>query len=136
MEKGYKAWGSELTTEISLIEADMRRFIRKEGGYIGSLVVQQKKKDGVPLHLVYCQVEADDADPMGNEPIYDGDDIIGITTSGAYGHCVKKSLMFAYVNSGFESPGTSFEVSILGKRKKTIVLAKPAWDPANTRLKA
>jgi len=136
MEKGYKAWGSELTTEISPIEADMGRFIRKEGEYIGAKVVQQKKKDGVPLHLVYCQVEADDADPMGNEPIYDGDDIIGITTSGAYGHCVQKSLMFAYVNSGFESPGTSFELGILGKRKKTIVLAKPAWDPANTRLKA
>ena len=136
MEKGYKAWGSELTTEISPIEADMGRFIRKEGGYIGAKVVQQKKKDGVSLHLVYCQVDTDDADPMGNEPIYDGDDIIGITTSGAYGHCVQKSLMFAYVNSGFESPGTSFEVGILSKRKKAIVLAKPAWDPANTRLKA
>jgi len=136
MEKGYKAWGSELTTEISLIEADMRRFIRKEGGYIGSQVVQQKKKDGVPLHLVYCEVEADDADSMGNEPIYDGDNIIGITTSGAYGHCVQKSLMFAYVNSGFESPGTSFEVGILGKRRKTIVLAESAWDPTNARLKA
>ena len=113
----------------------MRRFIREEGSYIGAAVVQRKKKDGVPLHLVYCQVEADDADPMGNEPVYDGDNIIGITTSGAYGHCVKKSLMFAYVQSGFESPGTFFEVGILGKRKKTIVLAEPAWDPGNTRLK-
>ena len=136
MEKGYKAWGSELTTEISPVEADMRRFIREEGSYIGAAVVQRKEKDGVPLHLVYCQVEADDADPMGNEPVYDGDNIIGITTSGAYGHCVKKSLMFAYVQSGFESPGTFFEVGILGKRKKTIVLAEPAWDPGNTRLKA
>ena len=136
MEKGYKAWGSELTTEISLVEADMRRFIREEGSYIGAAVVQRKEKDGVPLHLVYCQVEADDADPMGNEPVYDGDNIIGITTSGAYGHCVKKSLIFAYVHSGFESPGTFFEVGILGKRKKTIVLAEPAWDPGNTRLKA
>jgi len=136
MEKGYKAWGSELTTEISLVEADMRRFIREEGSYIGAAVVQRKKKDGVPLHLVYCQVEADDADPMGNEPVYDGDNIIGITTSGAYGHCVKKSLMFAYVSSGFQSAGTSFEVEILGKRRKAIVLAEPAWDPGNTRLKA
>ena len=136
MEKGYKAWGSELTTEISPVEADMRRFIREEGGYIGAAVVQRKEKDGVPLHLVYCQVEADDADPMGNEPVYEGNDIIGITTSGAYGHCVKKSLMFAYVNSGFQSAGTSFEVGILGKRRKAIVLAEPAWDPGNTRLKA
>ena len=135
MEKGYKAWGSELTTEISLVEADMRRFIREEGSYIGAAVVQRKEKDGVPLHLVYCQVEADDADPMGNEPVYEGNDIIGITTSGAYGHCVKKSLMFAYVNSGFQSAGTSFEVGILGKRQKAIVLAEPAWDPGNTRLK-
>ena len=85
---------------------------------------------------MYCQVEVDDADPMGNEPVYDGDDIIGITTSGAYGHYVQKSLIFAYVRAGFEAPGTTLEVGIMGKRQKSIVLAEPVWDPANSRLKA
>ena len=135
LEKAYKGWGSELTTEISLVEADMLRFARKSGGYIGADVVERKKSEGVPIHLVYCEVDADDADPMGNEPVLDGDTIIGVTTSGGYGHAVQKSLAFAYVNSGYESAGTTFDVRILGERRKATVLAEAAWDPANERLK-
>ena len=135
LEKAYKGWGSELTTEISLVEADMLRFARKSGGYIGADVVERKKSEGVPIHLVYCEVEADDADPMGNEPVLDGDAIIGVTTSGGYGHVVRKSLAFAYVNSGYESAGTTFDVRILGERRKATVLAEAAWDPTNERLK-
>jgi dimethylglycine dehydrogenase len=135
LEKAYKGWGSELTTEISLVEADMLRFARKSGGYIGADVVERKKSEGVPIHLVYCEVDADDADPMGNEPVLDGDAIIGVTTSGGYGHVVRKSLAFAYVNSGYESAGTTFDVRILGQRRKATVLAEAAWDPTNERLK-
>jgi len=135
LEKAYKGWGSELTTEISLVESDMLRFARKSGGYIGADVVEQKTRDGTPIHLVYCEVEATDADPMGNEPVLDGENIVGVTTSGGYGHCVQKSLAFAYVNTGFEAPGTTFDVRILGKRRKAMVLSEAVWDPANGRLK-
>ena len=136
LEKAYKGWGSELTTEISLVEADMLRFARKSGGYIGADVVERKKNEGVPIHLVYCEVDVDDADPMGNEPVLDGDAIIGVTTSGGYGHTVQKSLAFAYVNSGYEFPGTTFDVRILGQQRKATVLSQAVWDPANDRLKS
>ena len=135
LEKAYKGWGAELTTEISLVEADMLRFARKSGGYIGADVIERKKNEGVLIHLVYCEVDADDADPMGNEPVLDGDDIVGVTTSGAYGHTVQKSLAFAYVNSGYESPGTTFDVRILGQRRQATVLSQAVWDPTNERLK-
>jgi len=135
LEKAYKGWGSELTTEISLVEADMLRFARKSGGYIGADVIERKKAEGVPSHLVYCEVDAVDADPMGNEPVLSGDDIIGVTTSGGYGHTVQKSLAFAYVNSGYESAGSTFDIRILGERRKATVLAQAAWDPTNERLK-
>jgi len=136
LEKAYKGWGSELTTEISLVESDMLRFARKSGGYIGADVVEQKKRDGVPIHLVYCEVDAKDADPMGNEPLLDGEKIIGITTSGGYGHCVQKSLAFAYVNTGYESAGATFDIRILGELRKATVLSEAAWDPDNERLKS
>ncbi|MDP6919668.1 MAG: glycine cleavage T C-terminal barrel domain-containing protein, partial [Arenicellales bacterium] len=136
LEKAYKGWGSELTTEISLVESDMLRFARKSGGYIGADVVEQKKRDGVPIHLVYCEVDAKDADPMGNEPVLDGEKIIGITTSGGYGHCVQKSLAFAYVNTGYESAGATFDIRILGELRKATVLSEAAWDPDNERLKS
>jgi dimethylglycine dehydrogenase len=136
LEKAYKGWGAELTTEISLVEADMLRFARKSGGYIGADVVERKKNEGVPIHLVYCEVDVDDADPMGNEPVLDGDAIIGVTTSGGYGHTVQKSLAFAYVASGYESSGATFDVRILGQQRKATVLSQAVWDPTNERLKA
>jgi len=113
----------------------MLRFARKSGGYIGAEVVEQKTRDGVPIHLVYCEVEATDADPMGNEPVLDGENIVGVTTSGGYGHCVQKSLAFAYVNTGFEAPGTTFDIRILGERRKATVLSEAVWDSENERLK-
>ncbi|NBT28198.1 MAG: FAD-dependent oxidoreductase, partial [Gammaproteobacteria bacterium] len=135
MEKAYKGWGSELTTEISLVESDMTRFAKKSGGYIGSDVVEKKMRDGVPIYLVYCEVDADDADPTGNEPVSDSEKIIGVTTSGAYGHAVKKSLMFAYVQSGYEKPNTEFQVRILGELRNAKVLEGAVWDPDNARLR-
>ena len=36
MEKAYKGWGAELTNEITLVEADMERFVRlRQGGFRG-----------------------------------------------------------------------------------------------------
>jgi len=135
MEKAYRAWGSELTTEISLVEAGMINFSRNNNAFIGADVLREKGSGGVDIRLVYCDVDVEDADAMGNEPVYDGEEIIGITTSGAYGHCVKKSLAFAYVKSRYAQVGTQFQIEILGNRHKAEVLSDAAWDPQNRRLR-
>jgi len=86
--------------------------------------------------LVYAEVDADDADCRGNEPVWSGEDLIGITTSGAFGHAVGKSLAFAYVDPPLEEPGTTFEIEILGSRHRATVLAEAAYDPSNQSLRA
>jgi dimethylglycine dehydrogenase len=137
MEKAYKAWGGELTNEITMIEADMERFVDFEkDGFIGRDALVRRKADGIRTRLVYAEVEDGDADPLGNEPVWDGDRLIGVTTGGAYGHAVGKTLLFAYVDPAFAEPGCRFEVSILGQRRAASVLAEPAYDPANARMRA
>ena len=136
MEKGYKSWGAELTTEITPIEADLERFVKLDKTFIGSDVVKARVEEGVDLKLVYCTVDADDADPMGNEPVWDGDTIIGITTSGAYGFTVNKTVAFAYVEPKYAQAGTAFEIDILGRRRAATVQAEPLYDPKNERLRA
>ncbi len=137
MEKAYKAWGAELTTEITMIEADMDRFVNfDKGGFIGCVATLARKKKGIETKLVYVSVDCDDADPAGNEPAFDGDRIIGVTTGGAYGFSVGKSLAFAYVEPDYSSPGSEFELSILGSRRRATVLGRPAYDPDNQRLKS
>jgi dimethylglycine dehydrogenase len=64
------------------------------------------------------------------------DRLVGLTTGGAYGHAVGQSLAFAYVEPGLALAGERFEVLMLGRRCAAHVLARPAWDPKNARLKA
>lgn len=59
-----------------------------------------------------------------------------MTTSGAYGHAVGKSLAFAYVNPEFAAPGSTFDIEILSRRRRAKVLAEPAYDPKNERLRS
>ena len=61
--------------------------------------------------------------------------IIGVTTSGAYGHTVRKSLAFAYVHPQYADTGTNFEIRILGQSCSVTVLKEAAYDPQNLRLK-
>ena len=138
MEKAYRGWGAELTGEISLVEAGMDRFfnLNKKNKFIGSDALRNKLQSGVDIKIVYLEVDVDDADPRGNEPVYFNDKIVGVVTSGAYGFRVKKSLAFAYVNSNLAKEGNEFLISIQGQKKKAKVLGLPAYDPDNKILKS
>ncbi|MCK5276431.1 MAG: hypothetical protein KAR37_17370, partial [Alphaproteobacteria bacterium] len=78
---------------------------------------------------------AGDADVHGGEPVMDGDKVVGVTTSGGYGHTVGKSLCFAYVEPGYAKLGARFDIEIIGERRKATVLAEPAFDPKNEALR-
>ncbi len=134
IEKGYKAWGSELTTEITPIEARLERFIDLDRPFIGrgATVARRDQAEPLSMVLVYCEVDATDNDVRGNEPAFDADgNVMGIATSGAWGHTVGRSLAFVYVAPEFEAPGSTFELDLLGERRVCTVLAEPAYDPAN-----
>ena len=126
MEKAYKGWGSELTTEITPIEAGLERFVDFNKPFIGREATLSRKLLGINTKLVYMEVDADDTDCLGNEPVLNGEQIIGVTTSGAYGHSVKKSLAFAYVEPQYANSGTNFEIRILGQRRSATVLHEAA----------
>ena len=138
MEKAYRGWGSELTGEISLVEAGMDRFfnLKKKNNFFGAKALQEKVQSGVDIKLVYLDVDVDNADAMGNEPVYHRNKIVGVVTSGGYGFRVKKSLAFAYVKSDLANSGTELEIEIQGQRKKTKILDSVIYDSDNQRLKA
>jgi dimethylglycine dehydrogenase len=137
LEKAYAGWGVELTNEITMIEAGMERFVKfDKGDFVGRQALLQRKQERIHTRLVYVEVAAGDADVRGGEPLFAGEKAIGVTTSGGYGHTVKKSLAFAFADPGFASPGSTFEVEILGKRHQATVLPEPAYDPKNVRLRS
>lgn len=133
MEKAYRGWGSELTNEVNMLDADMARFYNSaKPDFIGKSATENKPTGS--LKLVYFEVDATDSDVRGGEPIFLGDDCIGVTTSGGYGYTVKKSLGFGYVPHEQAQPGSAFDVGLLDARCPARVLGEPAYDPDNARL--
>jgi dimethylglycine dehydrogenase len=134
MEKAYKSWGSELTNELTMIEAEMDRFIRfDKDDFTG----KQATLDAPDRYrIVYGEVDAGNVDVRGVEPCMLGDLCIGLTTSGGYGYRTGKSLFFACVPLAQASAGSAFEIILQGERCQARVLGEPAYDPANAKMKA
>ena len=137
MEKAYRGWGSELTAEVDMFEAAMQRFIRLDKpDFVGKAASLSLHQRGPRIRLVYLAVDATDSDCAGNEPVYHEGRLVGLTTSGAYGHAVERSLAFAYVEPGLAAPGTELQVALFDRRRRAVVLEDAAWDAANARLRA
>ncbi len=135
MEKAYKGWSSELTNELTMLEADMPRFIDfNKYDFIGKAATLAQPPR--PFKIVYAEIAAGDTDARGGEPVLAGERCMGVVTSGAFGHRVQKSLAFACVDPAYASAGSRFEVLIQGERHVATVLDAPAFDPTNARMRA
>ena len=134
MEKGYRGYGAELTNEITLIEADCQRFHAPDkGDFNGRSATEIIRQKGITTKLVYGEVAATDCDIYGGEAVMQGNRVVGVCTSGGYGHATGKSLAFAYVEPDLSD---GLEVVILGERRALTLHADPVWDPTNARQKA
>jgi len=137
IEKGYRGWGTELTPEISVVEAGLDRFFNLENknNFIGAKAIKDLIGN-IKLKLVYLEVDAVDADCLGNEPVFYNNKRVGLTTSGGYGFRVNKSLAFAYIDVSLDKIGNDFQIDIQGKKINAKIIQEPAFDPLNERLKS
>jgi dimethylglycine dehydrogenase len=139
MEKSYRMWGSDMTPDYTPFETGLDRFVRmNKGDFIGKAQLEKQLAAGVPNRFVTIEVHGvTDADPLGNEPLFDAQgQIIGRATSGYYGHTVGKSLAIGYVKAAFAPVGTKLTIEILGERKQATVIAESPYDPENQQLRA
>ena len=137
MEKAYRGWGSELTGEISLVESGMHRFfnLKKKNNFIGAQALKKKIQSGVDIKIVYLEIDVDNVDARGNEPVYQNNKVVGVVTSGGYGFRSKKSLAFAYIKHDLIE-ASNLEIEIQGKKRKAKILHKVVYDPENKKLTA
>jgi dimethylglycine dehydrogenase len=69
--------------------------------------------------------------------VWKNGEVVGETTSGAWGYRVGKSIALGMLRTDCAEPGTELEVEIYGERfKATVQPDQPLWDPANERLRA
>ena len=145
LEKGYRAWGTDLTTERTPIEAGLGHLVRTEGReFIGRDALLARIASADAWRMVLLSMEPDgDTDPFYTHTVWKGAQPVGIVTSGAPGHRTGTVLALAYLrpeaadtaNAERQGADSMLEVSILGRRCAARVLDAPPYDPANARLR-
>jgi dimethylglycine dehydrogenase len=113
----------------------MERFVDLNKEFIGKSATLDALREGPRILLAYLQVETEDEDCLGNEPVYSGNSLVGITTGGGYGFAVGKSLAFAYLEPKLVQEDAAFEILLRGERRGARIIAQPVWDPRNERLR-
>ncbi len=138
LEKCYRSWKADLTSEYSPLHASLERFVRldKTADFIGREALRRQAAAGLTERFVPLLVEAQDADAAPVSVVYRGAEAVGLVTSGGYGYRLQRSIALAYVRTAVSVPGTQLEVEILGERRRAVVAREPLYDPHNLRLRA
>ena len=142
LEKGYRAWGADLTTERTPIESGLGRLVRAAGReFTGREALLSRAGSRDAWRMVLLSLEpGGDADPFYTHTVWKSGQPVGIVTTGAPGHRTGTVLALAYLrpeSAQAEARGTGdgLEVSLLGRRRRARVLDAPPWDPGNARLR-
>ncbi|MCA0271946.1 MAG: FAD-dependent oxidoreductase [Proteobacteria bacterium] len=136
IEKGYRAWKGDLSTDYSLLEGGLERFVRWEKDFPGKAALLAERQAGVKKRFVTLTVEAGAADAPYMSTLWHDGKVAGETTSGAWGYRVGKSLALGMLRADLAEPGTRVEVEIYGERfPATVEGDGPIWDPKNERIK-
>jgi dimethylglycine dehydrogenase len=139
LEKGYRAWKGDLSTDYSLLEGGLDRFVKldKPQDFIGKAALQAEFQRGVKKRFVTLVVEAGECDAPYMSTLWHAGKVVGETTSGAWGYRVNKSIALGMLRADLALPGTEVEVEIYGERCRAVVQKdEPLWDAANERIRA
>ncbi len=134
LEKGYRGWGSDLTTERTPAESGLDVMIKRDGhSFTGQTALIKRMNDPARWDMVLLEIDTCGFDPFYAHSVYCADEVVGIVTSGAHGHRTGKTLALAYLRDRSAREGLSVE--ILGRSCVARVLDRPPFDPENARLK-
>ncbi len=133
MEKGYRAWGMDLTTERTPLEAGLSILVRTKGrDFIGRKALLERAERSDTWRMVLFELDPDRL-PFGVHAVFQGDEPVGIVTSGAFGHRTGKALALAYLTR--KAGNGEFSVDIVGTRITARILPQYPYDPENNRLR-
>jgi heterotetrameric sarcosine oxidase gamma subunit len=144
LEKGYRAFGRELTPSENPVEAGLLFAckLKTDIDFLGRDALEKAKAEGPRKKLVGFRVESPEAMLWGGELILRDGVVAGQVTSAAWGEASGGCVGLAYVRGG---EGTvidaawvndgSYHVNVGGTRYPVAVSLKPLYDPANSRIR-
>jgi dimethylglycine dehydrogenase len=138
IEKGYRAWKGDLSTDYTILQGGLDRFVDwAKPDFKGKAALEREKQQGVTKRFVLLTVEAGDCDAPYMSTLWHGGKVVGETTSGNWGYRTGKSIALGMLRADLAVAGTEIEVEIYGDRfKATVQPDGPLFDPNNERLRA
>ena len=139
IEKGYRAWKGDLSTDYTMLQGGLERFVKfDKGDFPGKAALLAEKHKGVTKQFVTLtldEVPASDAPYMST--ISHKGEVVGETTSGAFGYRINKAVALGMLRPDLAVEGTKVTINIFGEDcVATVQKDEPLWDPANDRIRA
>ena len=137
LEKGYRAWKADLSTDYTILEGGLERFVKwDKDSFRGKPALENQRQQGVAKRFATMTVEAGAYDAPYMSTIWKDDAMVGETTSGGWGHRIGKSIALGVVRRDCAEPGTRLEIEMYGRRyPATVQPDQPLFDPENLSLK-
>lgn len=136
LEKGYRAWKSDLMLDQPATAVGMDRLLRLDKpNFIGREAVTSNAGRNPKLVSVALLVDATTADALPFAIVHKGGERVGFVSSGGYGHRIGRSLALAFVERALAKPGTRLEVDIFGECCAATVSDGAPYDPDNSRMR-
>ena len=142
LEKGYRAWGSDIHTEYSPYEAGLGWAVRlNKGDFVGREALLRARETGVWRRLCCLTLDEPGALVLGKEPIVSTDTsdntrALGYVTSADFGYSVGKHIAYGYLPVTYADKGRKVDILYFGQRVAATVDDDPLFDAGMTRLKA
>jgi glycine cleavage system aminomethyltransferase T/glycine/D-amino acid oxidase-like deaminating enzyme len=135
LEKGYRTYGADMTTEHNPYESGVQSAIRvsKWEDYVGRSALERLAQEK-PARRLRCLTVSDGRSMvLGKEPVFHNGKAVGYVTSAGFGFTVRKPVAYAWLPSQL-GEGDSVEVEYFGRRIKALVTVEPLYDPDMKRL--
>src|SRR6185369_12151597 len=135
LEKGYRAWGHDMTTEHNPYEAGLGFAVRPDKGeFVGRAAIAGMTADTVSRRLSCLTVDDGRSVVLGHEPVFLDGNPAGYVTSAAFGHTIGRPIAYAWLPAS-AVPGRGVEIEYFGRRIPATVATEPLFDPDMARIR-
>lgn len=143
LEKGYRAWGSDIGPDHTPVEAGLAWAVKAKSNidFIGRAAIEVQQREGVAKRLACFTVEDPQVPILGRETIFRDGEQVGWLTSGGFGHTIGKPIGYGYVrrSSGVDDAFLregSYELEVATRRVPATLHMVALYDPENRRIRA
>lgn len=143
LEKGYRAWGSDITPNDTPFEAGLGWAVklRKNTDFNGRRALEGLQDAPLKKRLAGFTVDNPDIVLVGRETILRNGEPVGYLTSGGFGYTIGKNIGYGYVRN---ADGVSDDYLLDGAYELVVAMEKtpakihlgPLFDPGMERIKA